>query len=1800
MATLTTLVTFNTTDGREPLQNLMFDANGNLLGLTLGGGAFDHGLAGGANGDGTVFEVAYLGGGSYASMPTTLYNFDADTGGANPAYGSGLVADAAGDLFGSTIEGGAGFGTVFELVNSGGSYTYTTLVSFDGTDGSSPNGGLILDASGSLFGTTYTGGGGSDAGTVFEIPLSGGSYASAPTTLATFSGANGQQPLSGVVADAAGDLFGTTVYGGDFGFGTAYELVNNGGGSYTQNVLVSFDFDGINGAEPNAGLLIDVDGNVFGTTQFGGVNNDGYGTVFELVNNGGNYSLTTLVSFDGTNGYDPSSNLIADAAGNLFGTTYWGGASNAGTVFEVANLGGGSYATTQTVLYSFDGSNNANPTGGLIADAAGNLFGTTTLTHSDGTGDGTVWELTGGGFVVAADALISFTGALGPDWNAFLVNPDTGQISETNWGGNFVPNASSDLEIGDGASTFFNVFIDGGDPNGQVDSADSLIVSQGSTLAIDGGQLLLGSGAGNGGASALFNQGTTITVTTANLQVSGNILGDADGGEIDIAAPDQGESDQALYIENTVTITGQTIVMAAQSAIGGIVELGGNDPNNRATLVLSGTPGSSDAAVIEGSGIIGDSADGFAINIDNHGTIDATDPNNELQINGPLGDNPTITNDGGTIEATDGAALILQIVDLFNTGDTGPGLLAASGAGSTLIIAQSIVEGGLLTTSDGGVIEFGDDPNLAGSTLDGETDGQVVNTGDIRLISGAAVTMFGSLDNQGVIDLHTDNHTPRIIVGADGLTLSGGGEVIMKSDSGAYDPEIIGFDPSTPTTLINVDNTIDGFGEIGTGNQDPDGGGNTLLELTNEAAGQVIATDAVRPLYVDAGVINDGMLESHGAAGLLILNTTVDQSGGGTISADGVDGVERVSAADGTLAVVELSGATVIGGTLDTNALGVIEANSAGPVSTLEGSVSPVTNAGLLLVNVGVLVLDGSIINTGEITTNTGVIEIGAAGATLTGGGRIVVDPGTSDTDFSTVTGSDPNNPTTLHNVDNTISGAGWIGNDNPEQGVSFPLMLDNEAGGTIDGDGGATPMRNSPNTLTLGDLLGVTNEGVIEGTGTAGLVITETTVIQTANGSISANGAGAAVVLGPGATIFNEATNGFAVSADGAGAVVDLETASIAGGTIAGINGGVIQTIVGGTQNVLDGADNGPLTIVGNFLDDNQQVVVLEGEIDNEGSFALSDGLLVTDPNTLLSGGGTLILGGPQNIGDVIGPLDGSPGSLENVNNTISGAGAIGNIPLYTNTALTFQNDAGGTIDANDPNAAMLISTGQSVTNDGKIRADNGGSLVIDDPLLNNGTVTADGGSIDLMGAVSGNAPVVSGGGMLSLEDNDSLNVVFAGAGLLLLPSVSTVNYAGTVTGFGAGDVLEVDVGFQDTYQVVLQPAGPSLQTALLTVGGDVNQTVATIGIFSGDYSAANFSVAANDQNNLSMVGFVPTTQAPPAVRDFDSDGTSDVLFGSTGGNEAMWEMNGAGAVAQSSIFAFADPSVWSVKGTGDFNGDGMADILWQDTSGDILMWQMNGPSVVASDLIGFADPSWHILTTGDFNGDGMSDILFGNTNGNYAMWEMNGATVAQSSVFAFADPSVWSVKGSGDFNGDGMSDILWQDTSGNILTWEMNGPSVLASDLIGFADPSWHIRGTGDFNGDRTSDILFQNDNGNLAIWQMSGGSVAASDIFAFADPSVWHVAGIGDFNGDGKSDILWQDTSGDVAEWLMNGISVVASNLIGFADPSTWQIVPPDNSGAITGPATPAAPPAAAGASLLAAVTPPPPTGLATPHA
>jgi uncharacterized repeat protein (TIGR03803 family) len=322
---------FNGSDGYAPYASLVLGEKGILSGTTE---------LGGAHGEGTVFELTPTKDGW---IETILHSFALNgTDGAAPF--ASLIRDKEGNLYGTTYEGGDyNSGTVFELALSG---TETILHSFDfnGSDGYYPNASLVLGGKGNLYGTTTYGGpygcAEDGCGTVFELTPSGGE-----TILHSFGASgDGSGPYGRLVRDEKGNLYGTTSEGGAYTYyGTVFELTLSHG-KWTETILHSFESDGTDGIEPAQDLVFDKNGNLYGTTDGGGDYN--YGTVFELSPPSGgssSWTETTLWSFgNGTDGRYPEGGLVFDKEGNLYGVTVYGGANGLsgggrgyGTVFKV-------------------------------------------------------------------------------------------------------------------------------------------------------------------------------------------------------------------------------------------------------------------------------------------------------------------------------------------------------------------------------------------------------------------------------------------------------------------------------------------------------------------------------------------------------------------------------------------------------------------------------------------------------------------------------------------------------------------------------------------------------------------------------------------------------------------------------------------------------------------------------------------------------------------------------------------------------------------------------------------------------------------------------------------------------------------------------------------------------------------------------------------------------------------------------------------------------------------------------------------------------------------------------------------------------------------------------------------------------------------------------------------------------------------------------------------------------------------------------------------------------------------------
>jgi uncharacterized repeat protein (TIGR03803 family) len=848
--TVTTLASFNGSNGQSPCGGVVEDAGGNLFGTTQIGGAWDSGAAfevaggsgtittlasfgdsglpqggviedasgnlfgttegGGASGYGTVFELA-----KGSGTITTLASF-------NPVNAiqprAGVIEDASGNLFGTTAYGGTpNDGTVFE--DAAGSGTITKLASFNGTNGEWPYGGVAEDAGGNLFGTTESGGASGD-GTVLEIANGSGTI----TTLASFNGSNGDGPFGGVIEDANGNLFGTTEYGGASGDGTVFEV---GYGSGMITTLASFN--GTDGASPQAGLIEGASGNLFGTATQGGASGDG--TVFEVAS--GSSTITTLASFNGTNGEDPRAGVIEDASGNLFGTTDSGGASNYGTAFEVAKGSG-----TITTLASFNHTNGASPHAGLIEDAKGNLFGTT---YSGGTsGYGTVFEIAKGSHTITT--LASFNGANGESPYGGVIEDASGNLlGTTEYGGAADEGTVFELPYADdGPLTGTSTASATGGVAGTTAATLSAATFSDANTAPPAGNFSIASVAwGDGSTNA---SGLSITGTGGSFTVSGSHLY-ANAGSYNFTIT---LGDAAGW---TTTITGTAVVSPAPATVtlGSLTQTYSGSPEY--ATVTTGPAGLATSVVYTQNGqpVANPTAAGSYQVV---ATI--TNPNYAGSATGTLVINPAVLTVNSTLtlaslEAPDmevtvgsGGWLTVTCPLLLDSGGSvsvvGGGVLTVPGIDSASTAIGLDLDGGTLQASSpfststpitvgagGAIIDTAGNSLTLGGAIGGVGDVTVIGAGSVTPC-GANTYPGGTTVSEGVLAAESTAAIPGgslLTIGAEGSVVlgalgaaepvgavSGGGAVgstsIVTGSGSPLEPAVVsaGTEPARQTSAI--------------------------------------------------------------------------------------------------------------------------------------------------------------------------------------------------------------------------------------------------------------------------------------------------------------------------------------------------------------------------------------------------------------------------------------------------------------------------------------------------------------------------------------------------------------------------------------------------------------------------------------------------------------------------------------------------------------------------------------------------------------------------------------------------------------------------------------------------------------------------------------------------------------------------------------------------------------------------------------------------------------------------------------
>jgi YVTN family beta-propeller protein len=775
------------------------------------------------------------------------------------------------------------------------------------------------------------------------------------------------------------------------------------------------------------------------------------------------------------------------------------------------------------------------------------------------------FTLTGSTTCVASGAAIWIGGASG-SWN-----------TASNWSTQSVPNsATASVCINDGNATPSAVTVNSGV------SVGNLVIDHGSSLTI---------------------------ANNVDFQVNGNVY---NAGQIVINSAANGTD--LSFIGQATLSGGGTVTMANVNAAVREDAASATLTNVNNTFVGAGQIGTNGLTFINQAA----------------GTVNAT-LGLTLQVNSAG------TRNTGLLEATSGDLLITVAVN------NASGTISAKTGGAVQMSNGADIQGGTLTADSASGTFLG----TVSSTvlLDGSTSGPLVITGTYTLVNNTDTQAQGTITNNGVIAIAAaGNGTALSVLGS--LTLNGGGAVTMSNPNAEIRED------SANSTLINVNNTIEGVGQIG----------NNGLSFTNRSAGVVTANTPSATLLLNASnVINQGLLEAQ-AGGLLLIDVTVNNFQA-NITADGANSQVQFT-----------NGARIEGGTLN-------EINGAqflGTVAStvvLDGSTQgPLTNAAsYVLTNNSDTQLIGTINNTNSFqiqsqANGTALSMIGAV--TLTGGGTVTLANNNAEVRLDQA-GS------TLTNVNNTISGAGQIGNN----GLTF-----------INQPGGVVNANTSAGQLVVNSS-GTVNQGLFEASSSGVLEIDVT--VTNAGGLISAQ-SGSQVQL--------------------------LSGARIAGGTLTSGTGA--NTFFGTVSStvILDGATQGTLNNQAFYTLDNNSDTQILGTINNTGTFLINSAANGTALSVVgavtLTGGGTITLGNVN--AQLRSDLGGS--SLTNINNTIQGAGQVGN------QGLSMMNSPGGVIDANVSGVTMQFEASNAV-NQGLLEASAGGILLVEVSMVNqNANLTASG----------------------------------------------------------------------------------------------------------------------------------------------------------------------------------------------------------------------------------------------------------------------------------------------------------------------------------------------------------------------------------------------------------------------------------------------------------------------------------------
>jgi hypothetical protein len=967
---------------------------------------------------------------------------------------------------------------------------------------------------------------------------------------------------------------------------------------------------------------------------------------------------------------------------------------NAGTEVvggKITTLNGGVVQTVSGNV-TFDGSSAAGVTGVVNSGLVKIVDGSSLTVKGNLTNSGTI-EVTTPYYgtplrIDASGAFFAGAGKIQLDSGSEIVGTSTTSPADLENSSNIVGTGS--LGIGDGSLTLTNrgagvVNATGGltintdnnvlQNNGLLEATTGVLtinsrkISQTGTIFANGSNVVL--------TNADVMGGTIKSVTGSSVQTSGSVMYDGVTTQVQQTGVTEIVDGSSLTLRGQINNTGAIQVDSPYYGTNVYIDRGGATLTGKGSIYMLG--GNIDHAA--------SSIFSTVYNVDNmifgQGTIGSGDAKlgliNEGRIlsfiNGTLTLNTgdTITN-SGLIEGDSTGGLSITSSEIENVSKYGTGSLLAANQ-SFISLTSATIHGGSLNVGGTGFYRTTD----GGSVLDGSGGESLTVNGAVALGDGTSLTIVGSIVNKSSFALSGNYYGAHISIAKAGATLTGGGKIIMTGGVNS----LVG---GQGNVLTNTDNTISGAGSVGDGTNG--------IKFINDAGGVVNATDGTLQFQINASsqtVANAGLFEATGKAGLQVVNSSINQTPSGKLLA-------------GNGSKIDLNNATITGGTLQTAGTGYFDVMSSAP------TIDSVKLVGTFNV------ADGGAVDVVHTITNNGVFALSGnyygahivtKGATLAGGGVLTMTGG-----VNYLTGAQG---VTLTNLDNTISGAGSIGDGS--NGIKFI----NDAAGVVDATDG------SQQFFVNTSVQSVFNAGLFEGTGKAGLQVVSSTIDQTAAGKLLA----------------------------GNGSKIDLNNSTITGGVLQTVGTGYFDVV--GSAPTLDG-----VKLIGTVDVADGAQIDLAHTITNNGVFAMTGnyyGARIVTQGATLAGGGKITMTGGVNY------LTGAAGvTLENVDNKISGAGAIGD----GSNGIKFVNDAAGVVNGSDATHQMVVNTfSDTVVNKGLIEATGAAGVQILNSSINQtggGKILAVAGSkVDFSGAsILGGTLQSSGSGFFETQDTGS---VIAGA---------------------------------------------------------------------------------------------------------------------------------------------------------------------------------------------------------------------------------------------------------------------------------------------------------------------------------------------------------------------------------------------------------------------------------------------------